>query len=338
MIRCIVMLAAACSLLVGGEDGAPATLARKGQSPIEVKIVAETLDGVEYLLSGPDGNSIKQNLAADQVGSVEYKDAPDADYRRADLEATSGNHDQAADKFAAMGESARFRWTRELSLVRGARSYLAAKKPDQAVKLLDKLDQAYPRSIHAPAAADLRVDVALARGDMAAADAAVKRLRANVGAWGAKTEVTAMLAEARVHQAAKRDAEAVTATQAAFKKMSSDDDRYGAVGIALAQAQLAAKRNDDALATFSGLVYAPVGGAAQAEAHLGLAKILDARGGADLIRALDHALLARVLRGAPTGAKKSAEALARAIVEKLAKDPSLAEDVKEYRGYLAGLR
>lgn len=311
----------------------PATIVTVDGREIAGSVVQETLDGVEYKLGAGEGEAATK-LPRAKIRSVVYQnEISDLDYSKSRGAMARKEYDRAATGFlvaAAGGSSFRIR---EESLLAAAEAYRLARRPDEAIKAIADLEAKAPRSVLLPRAHGLKVALLLEKGDRAALDGALATL-------ATFDPVRAAVARADLLRADKKPADAAKELQAAWagapRQAAADGDpTFDAIGFQLAADQLAAGNAAGANEVHAKLCYAAASGASRSRAHLALAKALsESAKTADLQAAIDHALMGGAISG---GDKAGARKLGQAILAKFDKEPSLAKEAAEYRGYLNAL-
>nr|MBA3684925.1 hypothetical protein [Planctomycetota bacterium] len=306
-----------------------------------------TLDGVKYRLGSAD--SPEGGKRRKDVKSIEYADFQDVDHAKATGLLNKGEQDKAGDAFIAVTKSTIYAALRERSYLDAADAFIAAKQPDKALAALKELEAKAPRSVHLPRAVELAFAIEKGRGNRAAAQEAVDKLKKNAKDWGIEADVLAATGQASLHREDKKLAESAKELERIWGSVltlsaTSDEDekeQYARVGEQLALDYGLGGQAEKAFAVYKKLMYESLG-APQARAHLAYAQAMSTSKDLDNLRtAFDHALIALVMPEGDTQVRTKAKSLARTILAAFDKaaeaDPKLAGEVAEYRKYLNAL-
>jgi tetratricopeptide (TPR) repeat protein len=310
----------------------PALIVTADGREIAGSVVSETVDGVEYTL-GDGASAAVSKIDRAKLKAVTYQnDINDIDFQRGRGALTKKEYEKAAASFlAAATGGASFR-VREEGYVAAADAYRQLKRHDDALKALAELEAKAPRSTRLPAAHNVRVAILIEKGDRAGAVAEIAVL-AKVA------PVRAAVARADLARADKKPADAAKELAAAWetapRSAPEGEPTYDSIGFQLAADLLASQAAGEANAVFAKLCYGATTGNGRARAHLALARALStATAKADLLSALDHALMGGAISG---GDKASAKRIGQEILAALDKDAAMAKEVSEYRAYLNAL-
>jgi len=342
MIRHLLAGCLALGCLVAGETALPphqGTVVLAERSFAGVWITSESTDGVVHTLDDKK-DSPPTTTSRGRYLRVDYVRPNEVAWIRADLAAAKGEWAVALTNFAeAAIRSRESNYTRESAFIRWAEAGVQAGKPEETLKALDGLLEAFPKSIHQPRALYLRGQGLVKKGDTAGALKAYTEL-AGKADWGLEATALGSLGLAELSTAGQKPDAAAKVLAAVFVKLDpiAQADLFSKVGTALATAQQAATQNDAAVATLRRLAYGSADPTARARAQFTWAKLLMAGGESNLFAALDQALIAMHTRGADGTVTATAEALARQLVGKIDKLPEAqaSNDLKaEYRRYLS---
>lgn len=344
--RRILLLTLACGLLLAGEaTPAPATISRSGSAAkgqtFNAFVIEEGFDGVKFKVDDPAGGaemSFKRGAytLTWKMGGVDtsWFQAGQGHFTAKDYEKAVGSLTKALD-------TSRYAWVHEQGGYLLASALAKQGKPDEALKAIQKVEKDFPRGLWLPKAVALRAEILMDKGDSDGAGKAFATLLGKEKDWGLQAAVLGGRGQAKILRSQKKPAEAAAAVGPLWNRLDPTElpDEYGQIGLDIAGDQLAAKQEADALATFQRLAYAPVGEDIQARAHLGWAKILQAKGDKEsLFSAFDHALLAATLRGVGGATAIEGKRLVRGITATLEKDRSLTPAEKQdYKNYASKL-
>lgn len=339
MIRIVLACCLALAACWAGENLAPhqGTVVLADRSFDNVWISAETTENVAHTLDDKrDGPPTTTNRG--KYIRVDYVRPNDVGWIRGDIAATKGDWANAAAEFMKATQSRESWYTRENAFLRAAEAFNLAGKPDDALKALDGLNAAFPKSVQQAQLTYLRGQALQKKGDAAGALKVFAEL-AGKAAWGIEAVALGSLGQAELLTAQQKPDEAAKALVAAFAKLdaSKDAELFGKVGLALSTSQQAAGQIEAALATLRRLAYGASDGASRARAQLAWAKLL-AAGDAGIFEALDHAVIAMNAREADGATADQASALARQLVGRIDKLPEAqaSNEIKaEYRRYLS---
>jgi len=340
----LALLIACCLPLTGADDPAAATLVEPDGKTKEVFVLSETVDAVAFVFPDAKGQpgGAESSTPRKTLKEVRYKEPSDVNWLKAEANHRAGQHEKAAASYLAASTESRFAWVREQSFLNAGRSYFLLKKYDEALQVVARLESTCPKSVHLPAAYDLRVQASLDKGDKPALEAAVATLTKRLGELGPRSLATLTRAEAALRRLDKKPAEAAAKIKEGLAKLTVEaaPEQYGELMQLLAEDQRAARQDAEALATLRRLIFMPVDADIQANAHLEVAKVLGERSELkDLAQAFDHAVLAWAV-GRDGRLRASAIGQARLVVGKLEKDArydkdaAFTEEVKEYRANL----
>lgn len=338
MIRLIV----ACCLVLAcwaGESLPPhqGTVVLADRAFENVWISSETTDAVAHTLDDKrDGPPTTLNRG--RYLRVDYARPTDVAWLRGDAAAAKADWAAAAAQFLDATKSRESWYTRENAFLRATEAFILADKPDDAIKALDGLLAAFPKTVQQARATYLRGQALQKKGDAAGALKVYAEL-AGKAAWGVEAAALGALGQAEILAAQQKHDDAAKALLAAFAKLepARDAELFGKVGLALSTSQQAAGQNDAAIATVRRLAYGASDGASRARAQLAWARLLSA-GDAAIFEALDHALIAFNAREADGPTADQAGTLARQLVGRIDKLPEsqASNELKaEYRRYLS---
>jgi outer membrane protein assembly factor BamD (BamD/ComL family) len=339
IFRIALVLVATLALVRGGESSTPAPATMElGDKTIEILVVSDTLDGIEYVVGGNAESGMKSKTTRDKVKNLVYARAEDGDYLRGQAN-EKNDVEKAAGYYLVAAKSAKFTWIREDALVRAAECFIRAKKYQEAADALGQLETRFGRSTKLPRATYLRGELELARGNADAAQKAFATLAGKASDWGPEAAVMGAMGQANLLRGQKKNAEAAQALATMFADLKADayPDLFGQVGLQLAEDQLAAGNPDQVLATCQRLYFAPIDETQQAQAHLKAAKLLAEKSGAELIDGFDHALMAAIIRGADGKTHTEAVTLVKNLAKKLETDPEGSKNKDEYYNYASNL-
>lgn len=339
MIRLIVACALALTCWAG--ENLPShqgTVVLADRAFENVWISSETTEAVAHTLDDKrDGPPTTLNRG--RYLRVDYVRPNDVAWLRGDAAASKADWNTAATQFLEATKSRESWYTRENGFLRAAEAFTLAGKPDDAIKALDGLLAAFPKTVQQSRAAYLRGQALQKKGDAAAALKVYAEL-AGKTAWGIEASALGALGQAEILTAQQKPEDAAKALLAVFAKLdaSRDAELFGQVGLALSTSQQAAGQNDAAIATLRRLAYGASDAQSRARAQLAWARLLAAGGDAVLFEAFDHALIAFNARGADGATADQAGALARQLVTRIDKLPEAqaSNELKaEYRRYLS---
>jgi tetratricopeptide (TPR) repeat protein len=337
ILACCLIVCAICAA-----DNLPShqgTVVLADRSFPDVWISSETMDAVVHTLD-ERRDSPPTTLNHGRYLRVDYNRPNDVGWLRGDAAASKGDWAAAAAQFMEATKSRESWYTRENGFMRAAEAYFQAGKPDEAIKTLDGLTAAFPKSVQQARIAYLRGQALQKKGDAAGAIKIFADLAGKANTWGVEAAALGALGQAELLIADQKPEEAGKALSTAFAKLdaSKDAELFGRVGIALANSQQAAKQNDEALATLRRLAYGVADGPSRARAQLTWAKLLQTAGDSTLFEAFDHALIAMSARDADAATSEQAATLARQIVGRIDKLPEAqaSNELKaEYRRYMS---
>ncbi len=343
MIRALL---ACCLLAAAGVAGEAAAAPHQGtvvlgeRSYDNVWIMSETTDGLVHTLSEDRNAATSTNTPRGKYIRVDYARPNDVAFLRAEAQAKAANWEQAATQYAEATKSRESWWVREIAHIRGAEAWVLAKKPDQALQLLDAVAKLAPKSVHQARAGYLRGQALLLKGDGAGAAKAFGDLagRKDLGAEGA---ALGALGQAEALAAGGKHDEAAKALAPVFDRLDAgrDAELFGKVGAALAASQQAAGQTDPAIATLKRMAYGAGDGSDRARAQLSWARLLaQSDDAARIFEAFDHAAIAMGAREADAATVQAATQLAGQLVgriDKLPADKASNELKAEYRRYLS---
>lgn len=342
MIRAAYLLpflALAC--LAAGEAELPphqGTVVLPDRSFTKVWIISETVDGVKHTL-GAEKDSGDATEPRGKYLRVEYEPPQDVPYIKAVNAQKAGDLAAAATLFAEAAKGGKTWYTRHNALLLGSDCLLKLGKADEAMKTLDALLAAFPKTIEQARVAALRAQILAKKGDAAGALKAYTDL-AKRADWGVEALALGSFGQAELLNADKKFAEAATVLSAAFAKLDPDrnPDLVGKVGAELAKAQAAAGQTEPALATLRRLAYGAPDATGRAQAQLQWAQMLMAGGDIkSLSAAFDHAAIVALSRDADPAVVNQGATLIRQIsgkIDKLPADQCSDADKAEYRRYL----
>ncbi len=343
---CALVLASAAT---AADRPAPAVIrCVDGTALADVFIIEDTLDGVKYRLGtaeGPEGGKKRRDVKA-----VDYADFQDIDHARATGMLAKGEPEKAGEAFLNAAKTTPFAPLREQCYLDAAEAYITAKDVDKALAALKELEAKAPRSVLLPRAVELAFTIHKGKGDLAAAQSDVDRLKAAKD-WGLEAVILAATGQAALYREQKKLPEAAKEIAGIWGSVvaltatsdQDDQDQYARLGEQLASDYGYAGQIDKALAVYRQLMYERVGGSAQARAHLAFAKNVSqgAKDNDALRLAIDHAFIALVLPEGDNQVRTAAKALAKTILaafdKAAASDPKLADEVAQYRSYLNAL-
>lgn len=312
----------------------PAQILRTDNTTIDALVSGETLDQIDYVLGeGPQAAS--STLKRAQIRQVTYQKPADGDQAKAMGLSARGEHERAGQAFLQAAVTASYWLIREESYVLAAEAYAKANKPDEAIKALADLEAKMPRSTFLPRAYGLRVQLMMAKGDRAGAEAAITAL-------GKFDPARSLVARADLQRADKKPGDAAKTLQGAWgtsiKPGSMDDPsapNYETIGFQLAADLTAAGDAAGANDVFETLCFAPISKAGQAKAHIALSNALSAANDkATLQKAFDHAIMGGAL---PGGDRSGGRKAALKIIEKFDKMPDMKDEVAQCRIYVNAL-
>jgi len=332
LLMCLTVALAAVDVAI------PAQVVRSdnGASIDNAMVTSETLDAVEYTIGdGPQAaaSSLKRPL----IRIITYGEVSDIDMAKAKGYANRNDHERAAQAFVQAAVVSPYWRNREECMVLAAESFAKANKGDDAIKALADLEAKTPRSTFLPRAYGIRVQLALAKGDRQAAEAAIVAL--------AKFDaIRAVVAKADMMRTDKKPADSAkelkaiwgTSVKAGVINPSDPDaPNFETVGFALAVDFANAGDIAGANATWLAMCYAPISRAGQSKAHLALATSLTAASDKPtLLSAFDHAIMGGAIPGGDRGGAKK---VAFKILEKFDKMPDMKTETVECRTYVNAL-
>ena len=337
-LSALLLLAGIASAAI---EPAPATIITDDR-PIEgASVDKETTAGVSFYLGdwkAPGAGKVEKKRGQ-YVRVIYTGDGEDGNYLRGEALHRNGENDKAQEFYKKATASAKWNWEIEDSYLKAADILARAKKADEALATLEEFGKRYPDTARIAELVSLRAQLRLQKGDADGATADFKLMAEKGAAWGATAELDGMMGQRNVLVSLKKFPEAVDLLKVywAKQKAESAPDAFATVGLAIADDQKAAGKNDDSVATCRRIYLTALSTEAQCKAHLRHARILaEPNNTAGNISAFDQAAMAALI-GADEVTQADAAKLARdLVINKLDKDKSLSdEDRKDYRSYLA---
>ena len=338
MPRPYLLLCLAAALCAA--DPAPAVVTKLGDKPGAVGnafenafVLTDSVDGIEFVVD--DAKS--QNKLTLKYGTytVVYGDPNSVDYLRGKNLEESGEFARAAETFKRAAGSARYAWVKEQALLRSAQMALQAKQFDAAIEFSGILEKEAPRSVELDDALLLRGQAQMAKGDMTGAGKTFATLTAMAKDWGESAAAFGARGQAGVLIAEGKFTEGADLLAKLLARIGQDKrtPELATLRLDLANALVGAGKGDEALKLLPEVAYREVGGNLQARAHVLWAQIQAAKSDvAAQLDAFDHAALADIVKGADPATLAEARKIAAAVVDKLAKDPTVsAADKAEYK-------
>ena len=331
LLMCLAVAVAAVDVAI------PAQVVRSdnGASIDNAMVTSETLDAIEYTI-GDGPTAAASSLKRPLIRIVTYGEVSDIDMAKA-KGYTTKEPERAAQAFLQAAVVSPYWRNREECMVLAAEYFGKAGKGEEALKALTELEAKTPRSTFLPRAYGLRVQLALAKGDRPAVEAAITAL--------AKFDaIRAVVAKANMLRADKKAADsakelkAIWGTSVKAGEINPGDleaPNFETVGFALAEDLAAAGDTAGANATWLRLCYEPISHSGQSKAHLALAASLTAASDkATLMSAFDHAIMGGAIPGGDRGGAKK---VAFKILEKFDKMPDMKTEAVECRTYVNAL-
>jgi hypothetical protein len=310
-------------------------------------VATESLSGgINFILGDPKDPGAARLPFKHGEYRLQYKDSQNLDLLRGQMAERTGKTDMAMTSLQAAASTARYEWEREEAAIDLAKVAMAAKKYDQGIQALKAFQAQFPDSVRIAEATYLLGQEMVLSGDMTGGIATFNVLKGHAKDWGISAAAMASLGSADAEAASGKLPAAIAELRPWMDAASGLDpaknpDEFAAIGLELGKFLTQAK-DPSAIATFTAVAYAPVGGADQASAQLAWATLLSDKGDAgSLLDAFDHAAIGAVLPGVGADTHAQAVALASQLVPRIgatgADEGAKQKLTVEYRGYLSKL-
>jgi TolA-binding protein len=333
-----LLLLLALAALTAAEP-APATIIREGGRPITgAFILAETIDGIDYVLDASQGENAKSSLKRSTYLRVDYGATKDPFFDVGQELLGKGELAKAAERFERVARGTPYDWVRETALLRLAEIRLRQERPADAVAAIAQLEQRAPRSPRLIEGLYLRGRAQSAAGDAAAAAATFAALGKRTEA-GPQAAALAARGAAALARAAGRHADAAQAMAPVLAGLDPAADARMWAGMALEMAGDLAAVPDaaQALDWYGRVAWSAAPGPDRARGLLGIAAVRGAgTTTADLLAAFDAACMA--VHGVPGAgdAIPDARTTVRTLAGRIDRDPGVSDaDKRLYRTYAA---